>query len=61
MNTSDYKVKVGNPYVVIDRKSLLEEARSLGIKELDLQLLKDNELERFVRLFKIEQALREGI
>lgn len=61
MNTSDYKVKVGNPNVVIDRKSLLEEARSLGIKELDLQLLKDNELERFVRLFKIEQALREGI
>ena len=61
MNTSDYKVKVGNPNVVIDRKSLLEEARSLGIKELDLQLVKDNELERFVRLFKIEQALREGI
>lgn len=61
MNTSDYKVKVGNPTVVIDRKSLLEEARKLGIKELDLQLLKDNELERFVRLFKIEQALREGL
>ena len=36
-------------------------ARSLGIKELDLQLLKDNELERFVRLFKVEQALRERI
>jgi hypothetical protein len=61
MNTSDYKVKVGNPNVVIDRKSLLEEAKSLGIKELDLQLLKDNELERFVRLFKVEQALREGM
>lgn len=61
MNTSDYKVTVGNDNVVIDRKSLLEEARSLGIKELDLQLLKDNELERFVRLFKVEQALREGM
>ena len=61
MNTSDYKVTVGNPNVVIDRKSLLEEAKSLGIKELDLQLLKDSELERFVRLFKVEQALREGI
>lgn len=61
MNTSDYKVTVGNPNVVIDRKSLLEEAKSLGIKELDLQLLKDSELERFVRLFKVEQALREGM
>jgi len=61
MNTSDYKVTVGNDKVVIDRKSLLEEAKSLGIKELDLELLKDNELERFVRLFKVEQALREGM
>ena len=61
MNTSDYKVTVGNPKLVIDRKSLLEQAKSLGIKELDLQLLKDNELERFVRLFKVEQALREGM
>ena len=61
MNTREFKTKTGNDNVVLDRKSLLEEAKSLGIKELDLRLLKDNELERFIRLFKIEQALREGM
>lgn len=61
MDTKEFKTKTGNTNVVIDRKSLLEEAKSLGIKELDLRLLKDNELERFIRLFKIEQALREGM
>lgn len=60
MNTKEFKTKTGKINVVIDRKSLLEEAKSLGIKDLDLRLLKDNELERFIRLFKIEQALREG-
>jgi hypothetical protein len=54
MDTKEFKTKTGNTNVVIDRKSLLEEAKSLGIKELDLRLLKDNELERFIRLFKIE-------
>jgi len=61
MDTKEFKTKTGNTNVVIDRKSLLEEAKSLGIKELDLRLLKDNELERFIRLFKIEQSLREGM
>lgn len=61
MDTKEFKTKTGNTNVVIDRRSLLEEAKSLGIKELDLILLKDNELERFIRLFKIEQARREGM
>ncbi len=61
MNTSRLDLKTGNNRVVLDRESLLEEAKSLGIIELDLRLLKDNELERFIRLFKTEKALREGI
>lgn len=48
MDTKDFKVTVGNPNIVIDRESLEERARKVGVTENNIELRSDSELNSLV-------------
>ncbi len=59
MDTKSYRVSVGNPNIVINRKDYEEKALLLGLSESTMEELSDSELQRWVTLKELKDYAEE--